>query len=46
MGDGRSFDQALRALDKFVAEHFAQDAPEQGRPAPRERTPADAEQPV
>lgn len=21
MGDGRSFDQAIRALDKFIAEH-------------------------
>jgi hypothetical protein len=43
MGDGRSFDQALRALDKFVSEHFSQDAPDQGPPAPLERTP-DAEQ--
>jgi hypothetical protein len=43
MGDGRSFDQALRALDKFVSEHFSQDAPDQGQPAPHERTPADAE---
>jgi hypothetical protein len=23
MGDGRTFDQAVRALDKFVAEHMA-----------------------
>jgi hypothetical protein len=45
MGDGRSFDQALRALDKFVAEHFSTDTPDQGTPVPRERTPVDGDQP-
>ena len=45
MGDGRSFDQALRALDKFIAEQSAQDAPDPGSQSgsAHERTPVDTD---
>jgi len=45
MGDGRSFDQALRALDKFIAEQSVRDVPDQGSPAgsAHERTPVDTD---
>ena len=36
MGDGRSFGQALRALDKFIVEQNRRDAP----PIPDPNSPA------
>jgi hypothetical protein len=37
MGDGRTFDQAVRALDKFIAEHTspATDVPDPNSPIRR-----------